>query len=317
MQRIILLLLCFLLCACEQIAVLSTPPKKPVISRTTLAKKAKQTFWVNLHEGNYDQLPTTIKLLTAAYLQNSNDPQLAGFLGFSHIWKLTERNREKVIPATITNEIILSKKFFKDAVNLYPTDARLQGFYSVSMLAEGDIFHDEREKVRGYFSLLRAIHEWPEFNYFTGGFVLSKLNWKSEQFKEGLEWQWRTLDLCAQQKVNRYNPTFVPFMKYQTTVGKKRVCWNSWIAPHNFEGFFMNMGDMLVKQGDWRTAIKIYNNAKLSQTYTTWPYRNMLENRIQNAKQNVAYFRRDNGNSPDTRIMFNSGYGCMACHQRK
>jgi len=39
-------------------------------------------------------------------------------------------------------------------------------------------------------------------------------------------------------------------MSKKTKEGKKRVCWNSWIAPHNFEGFFLNMGDMLVKSGD-------------------------------------------------------------------
>ena len=38
----------------------------------------------------------------------------------------------------------------------------------------------------------------------------------------------------------------------------------------------MNIGDMLVKSGDWQTAIKIYNNAKLSKTYSAWPYRKML-----------------------------------------
>jgi hypothetical protein len=30
------------------------------------------------------------------------------------------------------------------------------------------------------------------------------------------------------------------------------------------------MGDMPVKSGDWRTAQKVYANAKLSPDYTTW-----------------------------------------------
>jgi hypothetical protein len=59
-------------------------------------------------------------------------------------------------------------------------------------------------------------------------------------------------------------------MRPYSTDGKKRACWNSWIAPHNFEGFFLNMGDMLVKVGDWRTAQKIYANAKLSPDYANW-----------------------------------------------
>lgn len=84
-----------------------------------------------------------------------------------------------------------------------------------------------------------------------------------------------------------------------------------WIASHNFEGFFLNMGDMLVKSGDWQTGIKIYNNAKLSKNYTAWPYRTMLTDRIQHAEKNVAEFQKANA-----KVMFNSGYGCVVCHQK-
>lgn len=78
----------------------------------------------------------------------------------------------------------------------------------------------------------------------------------------------------------------------------------------------MNMGDMLVKHGDWRTGIKIYNNAKLSKTYSTWPYHDMLETRIKNAEQNVDNFKNANLHGRDKTIMFSSGYGCAACHQK-
>ena len=77
-------------------------------------------------------------------------------------------------------------------------------------------------------------------------------------------------------------------MVKETTEGKKRVCWNSWIAPHNLEGFFLNMGDMLVKSGDWQTAQKIYANARLLKTYATWRYQSVLEDRINRAQANVA-----------------------------
>jgi hypothetical protein len=33
------------------------------------------------------------------------------------------------------------------------------------------------------------------------------------------------------------------------------------------------MGDMLVKDGDWRTAQIIYANARLSPTYQQWKFR--------------------------------------------
>ncbi len=124
-----------------------------------------------------------------------------------------------------------------------------------------------------------------------------------------------TLDLCAGEKINRKNPDYHTFMTKETTQGKARACWNSWAAPYNFEGFFMNMGDMLVKSGDWQRGILIYQNAKLAKNYSTWPYHDMLEKRIIHAQENVSYFQK-NTSDPDRTIMFNSGHGCMACHQQ-
>lgn len=313
---VFILALLFTLLGCEQIKLMSTPPKKPIISHTLLAEQAKKNFWDILHQGNYARLPQVVDLLTAAYLENPHDPSLAAYLGFSHIWKITERTREKNISPTVANEMILAQNFFEEATALNPSDARLQGFLGVSMLASGKIFDDDREQIRGYFQLQRAISLWPEFNYFTAGYPMSDLDAHSDYFKQGLAWQWQTLDLCIGASINKDNPDYRPYMHLETQVGPKRVCWNSWIAPHNFEGFFLNMGDMLVKQGDWQTGMKIYKNAQLSKDYASWPYRDKLERRIKQAKENVAYFQNNNGRTADTRILFNSGYGCAVCHQK-
>ncbi len=308
-------LFCFILTACEDAAVTFTPKKQAVASHSVLAQQAQQLFWDTLHKGRYQDISAAQRLLMAAYLQNPNDPTLAAHLGFLHIWKITERQREKTIPPTIVDEIILAKNYFADAVALDPKDARYLGFLGDSQLVIGNIFHDEREKVHGYYTLKRAIHVWPEFNYFTGGYVMSVLPSQSDRFKEGLEWQWRTLDLCADEKIDRHHPDFSPYMQRETQQGRERACWNSWIAPFNFEGFFLNMGDMLVKAGDWQTAITIYNNAKLAKNYSSWPYRTLLENRIAHAQENVANFQKDYLD-PNKTIMFNSSYGCVACHQQ-
>lgn len=308
----IIIVFAFTLFSCEKIALMTTAKKKPIASHSKLAELAEKDFWDTLHSGQYQNIPNVTELLTAAYLENPNDPKLAAHLGFIHIWKITERAREKPIAATITNEIILAHKYFSDAVQLDRSDARFLGFLGDSTLIEGKIFHDARESVRGYFILKDAIQKWPEFNYFTAGYPMSILDPHSDQFKDALRWQWKTLDLCAGTKINRNNPDFTLFLNRETQTGPERACWNSWIAPHNFEGFFMNMGDMLVKTGDVQTAIVIYNNAKLSKTYSEWPYHEMLEKRIQEAQENVKRFQGENA-----AVMFNSGYGCMACHQQK
>lgn len=312
----LVLIFILMLSGCEHLALLETPTKKPKPSHTLLATKAKQTFWQGLHGGNYVELPEITRLLTAAYLENPHDPDLAAYLGFAHIWKITERARQKEVPPTITDEIILAKKYFQDATLLAPHDPRFQGFLGDSQLVSGQIFDDQKEQVRGYFQLKRAIHAWPEFNYFTAGYPMSTLNPVSDHFKEAVNWQWETLDLCTGTAINRTHPHYEPYMKLETQSGPLRACWNSWIAPHNFEGFFLNMGDMLVKQGNPDLGVQVYNIAKLSHDYATWPYREFLEKRIKNAKENVTYFQQRKLTNPDRTILFNSGFGCVACHQK-
>ncbi|AMV13009.1 hypothetical protein SDA22_13365 [Legionella pneumophila serogroup 1] len=305
----------FNLVACEKMALLTTPPKKQQLSNSPLATRAERYFWRTLHEGRYQDIPQADYLLMAAYLENPYDSKLAAHLGFIHIWKITERERVKNNSPLLPNEIILSKKYFADALQLDPENPIYQGFYGDTQLVEGQIFKDKQEEVRGYFTLQKAISNWPEFNYFTAGYPMSSLSADSDHFKKGLDWQWKTLDICAGEKISRQNPDFTPYMKRETTIGAQRACWNSEIAPHNFEGFFMNMGDMLVKSGDPETGIKIYNNAKLAKNYNKWPYKDMLEKRVLNAKANVQHFNQKS-NNPNQSIMFNSGYGCVVCHQR-
>lgn len=311
----IILILTLTLAACDNIAVHFSPKKQPQVSHSRTAIKAEKQFWETLHKGRYNDIKATTRLLTAAYIDNPNDPDLAAHLGFLHIWKITERYRNAEIEPTIVNQIILSTHYFSDAVELDPEDARYLGFLGASQIAQGSIFHDNREQTRGYYTLKRAINQWPEFNYFTAGYVMSTQPYQSDNFKEGLAWQWATLDLCAGTKIDRQNPSFSPYMQRETQKGPQRACWNSWIAPYNFEGFFMNMGDMLVKSGDWQTAIKIYRNAQLAKNYSSWPYRAMLENKMAHAKDNVTSYRQEFAGRDKT-ILFNSGYGCVACHQQ-
>ena len=81
-------------------------------------------------------------LLKAAYLQNPYDAKIAARIGFLHAWSLSERQRLKNIPPQITDNAILAKKYFEEAVRLNPEDARYLGFHSSMMMSEGWIHKD-------------------------------------------------------------------------------------------------------------------------------------------------------------------------------
>lgn len=305
-----------ILVACQQLVPFMVGTKQPMPAPIAETAKAQRYFWTILHTGRYADIDKADYQLMAAYLKYPNDPQLAAHIGFLHIWKIAERQRLKARDPRVVDEMVLAHRYFAEAASLAPKNPIYQGFLGDTMLMQGQIFHDKTLETQGYFQLKHAIGMWPAFNYFTAGYPMSTLPASDPHFKEGLEWQWATLDVCAGRHVDRHNPDFRPFMHFATTVGPQRACWNSWIAPHNFEGFFMNMGDMLVKAGDVKTAQRIYQNATLSSTYHTWPYRHLLAQKIKAAEANVKYFQQADAALPQHRIMFNSGAACMACHQR-
>ncbi len=297
----------------HEIAIRLAPRKRAAAVRAAAALTADSLFWRTFHSGDYDGIPRAAEALTAAYLATPTDAVAAAHLAWLHNWRMAERARRDSVPATITDDIILARRYFEEAVALDPSDPRTLGFLAGHRLAEGNLHQDERLTRRGYFTLLAAIDAWPEFNLFTAGYIMSRLPSDSPRFRQAVEWQWQNLDKCIESRLDRANPDYSRFMRLETRTGVKRVCWNSWIAPHNFEGFFLNMGDMLVKSGDWRTGVKLYQNARLSRQYATWRFRTALDERIAHASENVARF---NATGPDCDgLMINSAFACMACHQ--
>lgn len=300
----------------RHIAVASAPQKTPQVSDTPLAKQAQAFFWREFHAGHYDQIPEMLRLLTAAYLEQPRDPKLPLLLAHTHLWKLSERARTDGRDPRITEHAILAEKYFSEAQALNPDDARILGWLGPVRMALGTI--DQRQKMvrRGYFDTLEGVHRYPEFNHFSMGFALSNLPASDPRFDQGVEHQWRNLDLCTGQEVSRDgNFDYARFMSLETTTGPMRACWNGAIAPHNFEGFFLNMGDMLVKQGRVDVAQKIYAFARFSKTYDQWPYRELLERSILDAPERAKLFQNTSTTAPPT-IMFNSDHSCTGCHAR-
>jgi uncharacterized protein YceK len=306
------------LAGCGYIAEHTVARKAAATTRSAEALRADELFWATFHGGKYEQIQPALEAETTAYLANPHDAVSASHVAWLHIWRLSERARLASVPASISDDALLAQGYFAEALDMNPKEARYRGFLASATLIEGHLNQDERVTRRGYYTMLNAINAWPEFNLFTAGYVMSTQPATSERFRQALGWQWRDLDVCVGEKFDRNNPDISKYMQLQTQQGPKRACWNSWIAPHNFEGFFLNMGDMLVKAGDWQTAQRMYSNAKFSSTYAQWPYRQALEERIRDARGNVTAFNASanaDGSEP-RRIMIDSVFSCMACHQQ-
>jgi hypothetical protein len=299
------------------IVIWLAPPKVAANGQSESAKRANDKFWNALHGGRYEELPDVIEALTAAYLRDPRDATTAAHIGFSHAWFGSERSRLDRVPATMTEHIALARRYFAEAVRLAPTDERFRGFLASMELAEGKIHGDEKLLRRGYFNLMASVDGWPEFNLFTAGYVLSGLPFDDPMYAEAVEYEWRNIDVCVGEKFDRRAGDATKYLALETNTGPKRACWNSEIAPHNFEGFFLNLGDMLVKQGDAGTARRVYAYAKLSKTYGQWPFRSVLEERISQAEENIALFRNPKPGERTRTMMAQSAFSCVGCHQQQ
>jgi hypothetical protein len=312
----VVLLAAALAAGCAGVAIWAAPEKTASAARTEAAERADALFWSTLHSGDYDGIPRAVTALTAAYLADPRDPVTAAHLGWLHIWRLAERARLDPAPPGITDHAVLARKYFEEAVRLRPGEARYLGFYASTLLAEGNIHKDEKLTRRGYFTLQESIRAFPEFNLFTAGYAMSGQPWDSDNYREALDNMWRNVDVCVGERADRVNPHYARFMPLETREGPRRVCWNGEIAPHNFEGFFLNFGDMLVKNGQVDAARVMYRNATLAPEYATWPYRGVLETRLRDAAANVTAFRAVRPVPGAPRIMLESRIACVGCHQR-
>jgi hypothetical protein len=314
----LLVLVVLLLAGCGYIAVAVAPSKKSVHATSQKAADAQKQFFTTLNAGAFDNIPRVLTDLQAAYLENPNDPDLASHIGFAHLWLVAERYRSAKVSPAVTDHIVLCRRYFFESNQLKPDPLTLSLLASCTA-AEGDLFKDEKIRRQGYFLLKDSAAAWPEMNDFTMAYVLSGLPQTDPLYTEAVGLMWKNLDACVGETVDRADPRFDRYHPTRATTGPKRVCWNTAIAPHNDEGFFLSMGDMLVKAGDWKTGRVLYANAKSYDSYKDWPYKGVLEERIANAERNVSEFRKElpkDGTAPDhSTIMFQSRFACTACHQ--
>src|ERR1051325_6584845 len=152
-----------------RIAVMVAPKKEATTSRSAAATKADELFWTTFHKADYDNIQPALDALTAAYLQTPNDAKTAAHIACLHNWRMAERARMPSLPATITDDTAVARRYFQEAVTLDPSDARTQGFLAGHTMIEGSLHKDEKLTRQGYFMMLDAIKAWPEFNLFTAG----------------------------------------------------------------------------------------------------------------------------------------------------
>ena len=289
--------------------------------RTDLAIKADEKFWVLIHGEDYQSFDTTVTKLNIAQSHDPFDVYSHAHIGWANFWAVAEGIGLGIAQgANALQYLINAESAFSRAAELAPNEPRILGFLGYTRLTLGNATQDINMLAQGQMDVARSIELWPEWAYFGAAYGLdAQAPYGSPQFDQALNYYWSNVDVCANTAVDRQHPDFTPYMYQQTLKGPDRACWDSWIAPYNTEGFFLVMGDALVKAGQTDVALIIYNNAKLQEHYRSWPFRHLLESRIKNINENVDNFRQPTlayrPADPEKTLLANTSVSCAICHR--
>jgi hypothetical protein len=168
---------------------------------------------------------------------------------------------------------------------------------------------------QGLAALDRSIQAWPQFSLFCKALAYDSLPVSDPNFMIAVQAMYDTFQSCFGEPIDPNNPDISKYLDQATAVGPNRACWNDWIAPHNAEGTYLYVGDLLVKLGNVAAARVAYNDAKLIKEYPQWPYSALLDARLNSDLNARALLYQDGNPANDPPIGGDAdSRGCTVCH---
>ena len=276
-------------------------------------------FWNSFHSNDLENLDKTIKEMEAEFDKYPANGDLAKYLGFANTWYFAEFQRRGVeIDSTFLNAISNMRKFFQASIDING-DIRSQSFLYANNFALAKLDEDEQTALANAKKLDELMVIWPEWANFAGLGPYGLYPENTKEFSRSLDLIWEEVELCIGERIDRKNP--MPQLKKfkdEKRTGRSRVCSSSWIAPHSFEGFFLTLGDLLVKNNDFGVAKNIYEHAKTAENYQKWDqkFKDILSDRIARMEHHRDNFRKPMIEQEEPKFAPVMEYGCTVCHQK-
>ncbi len=196
----------------------------------------------------------------------------------------------------------------------YINDDHLPGYLGITTVHAGQMSGNASIVAQGDQMLDYAVYQFPEFNNFNRWAAHNSDPKASSSYQKALDSLWQGLDACVGGKIDRTNPDVGSYLNLQTSVGRKKACWSEGdLAPHSFEGYMLNLGNALVKNGQVDAARVIYANARYAKNYEAWPYRQVLETIAASDLEARAALYAD-GNAANDPPLGVPNRSCVYCH---
>lgn len=262
-----------------------------------------------MRENGYDRYETLVVDIDAAAEAYPEDPTIAMYAATLRLWRLAEGARDPNLNL-FSQAIILgeARARFDAAIALSPSDGRLRAWSASLTMRAAQTTGSAVGIEQGKQELEEAVPLYPAFGSFVQGALLGTLPTSDPDLATAAEKMYATLESCG-ATLDRQNPVFT--LPHDPARGG--LCGNSQWVPHNLEGLFLNLGDVMIKAGNVDAASVMYANAQRVPAFETWLLRDELEARIENAQANADSLT-DADPANDFKTPLDAGYFCVGCH---
>jgi hypothetical protein len=257
-------------------------------------------------------LPRLVPSMDALFERSPEDGVVAFYTGIVHLWNLTrarqDPDRDLLSMALESDTAIAS---FERAVALRPKSEHAAAFLGAALLAAGDYIGNEVQIEEGRRVLDGAVPLNPAYVNGVRGIGLGALPRSHPLFAEAEGALFAVVEACGYESSGEDGVRFT--YPEGGLPSARRVCNDSGLVAHVWEGLFLTFGDVVVKQGDAARARVVYENARSSPAYDRWLLRDLLEERIAGADARAAlYLDEDPANDPLT--WMEEDQVCVGCH---
>ena len=258
---------------------------------------ATRAFREALLTGDRAARAGVIDQLDAAAKAHPKEAQLALLGGLAHLWRVAEPAGAKDEAAFVASALA-ARTALEEAYALCPTDYRIPAWLGPVLVNMGRAVSDPKIIERGLAVLQEGIDKYPAFVLFSKLLVYADRPASDPDFQKALQAVDENVGACGDVATSR-DP----------------ACTNGPYAVHNVEGAAIFLGDVYAKAGRRAAALATYEQGQKGSGFATWPYQQLLKERIAGLDARVAaHADMDPKNDPEA--AWTSRSQCAVCHQR-
>jgi len=271
------------------------------VKPTAAAAEGEAAFWDTV----WDVAPraeVALRLLQRAVRERPHDGRSQFLLGMLHLYRSTTACADfdfaRLCDAAKA-EGAAAQAPLDRAADLLAHDTRIAGFAAAATYANGYVHGDADLQALGQRRIDAAVAANPLFNAFDLFAVVAPITPGGSPY---------------------YQQTILPLVDFVFSdpgciLTLPEICTNAGMAPHNFEGTLVLLGDIYAKGGRLASAQLWYGLARASGAASRWRYQAIADDRVANAAARVAlYADADSLNDPP--LLGGGGASCRYCHNK-